>query len=46
MQIRNINFAAAISTVGEELVYSMVQYGPKYSFLIVAFSGSYVNIRS
>jgi hypothetical protein len=31
MQIRNINFAAAISTVGEEFAYSMVHYGPKTS---------------
>jgi hypothetical protein len=27
MQIRNINFAAAISTVGEEFAYSIVHYG-------------------
>jgi hypothetical protein len=31
MQIRNINFAAAISTVGEEIAYSIVHYGPKTS---------------
>jgi hypothetical protein len=31
MQIRNINFAAAISTVGEEIAYSMVYYGLKSS---------------
>ena len=29
MQIRNINFAAAISTVGEEIAHSIVHYGPK-----------------
>jgi hypothetical protein len=29
MQIRNINFAAAISTVGEEFAYSIVHYGYK-----------------
>jgi hypothetical protein len=31
MQIRNTNFAAAISTVGEEIAYFMVYYGPKSS---------------
>jgi hypothetical protein len=31
MQIRNINFAAAISTVGEEIAYSIVHYGPMTS---------------
>ena len=31
MQIRNLNFAAAISTVGEEIAYSIVHYGPKTS---------------
>jgi hypothetical protein len=31
MQIRNINLAAAISTVGEEIAYSIVHYGPKTS---------------
>jgi hypothetical protein len=31
MQIRNINFAAAISTVGEEIAYSMVYYSLKSS---------------
>jgi hypothetical protein len=31
MQIRNINFAAAISTVGEEIAYFMVHYGRKTS---------------
>jgi hypothetical protein len=31
MQIRNINFAAAISTVDEEIAYSIVHYSPKTS---------------